>query len=460
MLPTVLIALMFVGQIRVPVPMSATESESRGGSHSDLPSLSAQHLYQDAILSIIQFLDFEDVVAAHASCCAWRNAAFRAPSRKIKLRCSPKSLAAFAGSAFRHHVASYDTSRWMAPMGFEDLATLRAFPALVDVQVKFDPEAMTAADVDTVESRWPLKLHTMDLTVRAEEQSSEKTQRLLECLCKLSSLTSLRLAASERPVSFQPLRALPCLRHLTISGVESSLVDEDYAALKQLSSLQHLSVNGGRWTEGELEQLCSPPQALQHLQKLDIRWTTLTPAFMESLLQLPALTSIQPYAHNEGTLPYLPRIVNLRSLDLWRSDSAEGDWLPCLKQCPGLTELSLWHCAISPDAFTELCTSLPALSKLTLFGITDLGLAESESALRSVTLLSQLETLQLHRCEAVTLAHIRHAELTQLPRLRHLSVSLRPAELREAQALLQPPSLLLPKLVSLWIGTTPSAGAD
>ena len=443
--------------------MSALESESLVSSPGSLllPS-PAQHLYSDAILSILQFLALPDMIAAHSACCSWRTAAHRAPSRKVTLRCASSGLAGFAGSAFRHHVAAYEHLDSRDTIGFDGLRLLCAFPGLVSVRARFDDAALTSiAAADSV-AGFPSKLTTLDLQLATEHPSTVKTQRLLECMCQLTSLTSLRLAASLRPNSLHPLLLLPHLHDLTLVGfepdnseeVEEDLVNADLAILKQLSSLERLSVNEDRWTASELNRLCSPPHALNRLHTLEMRWTTLSPAHMESLLKLPALTSIHPYFHEAGTTPYLPQFPCLRSLDLWRSSDAQPDFMHDLKQCSGLTRLSLWHCAITAQAFAELCSSLSALTKLTLFGVTDLGLADSESALRCVTSLSQLETLQIHQGTAITLAHIRHADLAQLKALRHLSISLE-HEIEEARALLQPPSVLLPQLATLRIGSEP-----
>jgi Leucine-rich repeat (LRR) protein len=277
--------------------------------------------------------------------------------------------------------------------------------------------------------------------------------RHLAALPRLESIHDVALSTD----SIEALASLENLKSLRIGmlmpPIGAAVPQEDLSGLARLSSLEELSIGGGRWTEDELVVL----ESLPNLRRLHISGRDVTDRTMPTIGKLNQLEYL-----NLGTTRVTKRgvnqlsgLTNLRTLDVgvYSRDASTVDEVPLnLSTLTGLKTLELTGFALRDvdlasmanmrqlewlrlsGTFTEeglvylkdlgslknlsvsgiTCSTGEGLSRLAgLTGLRDLRLTGrvTAAALARLAPLPSLTSLTVHTDESIrpqTVAHLRH----------------------------------------------------
>lgn len=276
----------------------------------------------------------------------------------------------------------------------QDLQFLTAsLPGLteLDAEVRFEQaEGPTA---------WELPRHLRSVSLRWLCPSASPPLAL-DCLQELRGLEVLRLWTRSRCLSLEPLRALPCLRLLSLHGDDDAweLSEEMVDVLRSLPSLRYFKPGRRLANLLEYERLTA---SLTQLQELELSESYLTDEEGALLTRLPALTRLSPAAFCGPSLAFLrglPKLVDLRvvidlecsdfdvaafpiafdgipmrrlQLEVSSTDNPQRCFPPqhvlsALRHCRQLTWLELQYFAMLETELAVLLSQLPSLTTFRL----------------------------------------------------------------------------------------------
>jgi hypothetical protein len=322
------------------------------------------------------------------SCLDWHGAIGKEPSRDLSVVIySIPALDRLVASPLHRHVAEVDARPYIyEDLSLDEFRRLRSLPRLTSLQCSFlisdllpelddhDPHPDHSRDqlAQAMRDALPplLRSLTIALATSHDDYQIPFRQALLDALPSLAQLSHLDLADDEGDTAdLSPLLRLPLLRHLKLPG---DLSPEERAVVKQLP----LVSLDGHWTapisdEESLLDLLTPPHRLQRLEQIDLRDHYIAPQAMAALLQLPALTELQPAAIRPDCWGGLRDFTQLRVLQLDSSSSHTAEQLAALGESlsalPHLADLRMrFSSQVARDHDPPLAMHLPALRTLSL----------------------------------------------------------------------------------------------
>ncbi len=245
----------------------------------------------------------------------------------------------------------------------------------------------------------------------------------------LRSVDSVFLAAVTDE-SFVRISVFPELRNLsTIGQFEAvaiavghgasspirvdTISDRGIDALLQLSQLESISLNGGRFTDAQLTRLFSADLPLVDV-KLNL--TNASRVILEALTQIPTLSSLQfgdlgqPRDEDFRGLDSIP---TLRSLVIGEVGPEAAQWIPRLSGLQHLDMSFFWY-------NRDLSHALSGLEELRSLSITFSSPDAGEAALATLSTLPQLEVLEVSS-NVITWKSLEH--LRKMPSLKRIVVT-------------------------------------
>lgn len=351
----------------------------------------AQSLYADGLHSIFKFLSLKDLLPSIQTCRSWRSAAYNeSPRHDENISVSFIQFDELFHWPLRHHISIIEGSEEVATLdqvtqlsssshdGHGGIPTLKNLILTLDSQslnnallMKFKHQKRDIVIIKDIATRWPQKLMSIHIQTEvdcdslANVNSLDRKQLLIDIIGCLTTLMSIEVTLIPL-LDLNPFQQLPLLTKLTCTGAP---FDSHISSMKHFASLRTL-VTDAKWSAEQLHILCSEPQQLKQLNQLtSLGMTQITAAHMESLIHLPALTSLEPLNFSLDSLPFLPRMASMSRLHLRMipsGRSARDIFIPILKKCVRLTWLNMDLCAIREAEIIELLTALPLLTNETL----------------------------------------------------------------------------------------------